>query len=158
MTGRYRQTGFGVIAALVIMVLLASLAAVVIRTSTGQQAASGQDITATYANQAARAGVEWGLYQALTSSTCNTNQVLNFTTQNGFTVVVNCTQTNFNEGVNATGAAIGKTIYVIDSIACNAAACPNAAAAARGDYVERRRMATACATQAVAPNPGAACN
>ncbi|MBB3121237.1 MSHA biogenesis protein MshP [Pseudoduganella violacea] len=158
MNRRDRQKGFGVIVAVVILVLLASLAAVMVRTSIGQQSASAQDIAAAYANQAARAGVEWGLYQAMTSSACAPATSLNFTGQNGFNVVVNCDATNFNEGVDAAGAPIGKTIFVISAIACNAANCPNAGAAVAGsDYVERRRMATACATKAAPPNPGGPC-
>ncbi|UTY59875.1 MSHA biogenesis protein MshP [Massilia sp. erpn] len=147
MRNRQKQGGFGVIAAVIILVMLSAFAAAVLRTTSGQQAATNLDIAASNAFQAARAGTEWGLYQALVLNTCQTNQQLNLAALNGFTVTVNCSRITIREGETAPGQAEVKTIFTVDAVACNTAGpCPANASAATPDYVERRHMAAACMT------------
>ena len=83
------------------------------------------------AYQAARAGIEWGVYQALRTPPCAA-ATLNFpgTTLSSFTTTVTCTPTVASEG----GAPV--TITEITATACDAPPCPNAAPGAQ--YVERR--------------------
>lgn len=57
--------GFVLPSAIFLLVILAALAAFLVRISTTQSAASAQDIQGARAYQAARAGIEWGLYQVL---------------------------------------------------------------------------------------------
>jgi len=59
------QQGFGAIAAIVILVILAVLAAAITTVGSTQQMTSAQDVMSAKAWQAARAGNEWGLYQAM---------------------------------------------------------------------------------------------
>lgn len=59
------QRGFGAIAAIVILVILAVLAAAIASVGSTQQMTSAQDVMSAKAWQAARAGNEWGLYQAM---------------------------------------------------------------------------------------------
>ena len=63
-----RQHGFGAIAAVLVLVLLAALAAAVVRLANTQQVGAAQEYNAARAAQAARAGIEWGLYQAFLGS------------------------------------------------------------------------------------------
>ncbi|MBK6638241.1 MAG: type II secretion system protein [Rhodocyclaceae bacterium] len=60
-----RQHGFGAIAAIVVLVILAVLSAAIVSVGSTQQLTSAQDVMSTRAWQAARAGNEWALYQAL---------------------------------------------------------------------------------------------
>ena len=60
-----RQHGFGAIAAIVVLVILAVLAAAIVSIGSTQQMTSAQDVLSARAWQGARAGNEWGLYQAL---------------------------------------------------------------------------------------------
>jgi MSHA biogenesis protein MshP len=143
---RRHQAGFGIIAAIVILVLLGGLGAALARLGTGQLANSSQDLSGARVWQTARAGIEWGLYQALRSDSCVASTTLSFTSEQGYTVTVSCTKKTFNEGEAGTPlAALVKTIYSIDALACNASSCPNATMAATPDYVERRLSVTACA-------------
>ena len=59
------QHGFTMISAIFILVVLAALGAFVVNISTIQQITSVQDLLGTKAYQAARAGIEWGIYQVL---------------------------------------------------------------------------------------------
>lgn len=143
-TTRRRQSGFGVIMIVVILVMLASLAASMVRMSWGTAVTSGNDIQATKARQAAKAGVEWGLYMALrgawagcTSST----QTLDLRSTSGMWVTVTCSgnATPYVEGGDQGGAPRQVRIYTIEAVACNgAAACPDDNAATGLGYVERR--------------------
>ncbi len=137
-----RQAGFGYIAAIVIVVILAILATAAVRLNTTQQASSNQDVLSARALQAARAGNEIGLHRALVGGTCaNTFVGL----ANGMSVQVNCNATRYFEGESAPGTPIEKIIYEIDAVACNSTtACPGPALVTTPDYVERRRVVTAC--------------
>ncbi|MFB0936564.1 MAG: pilus assembly PilX N-terminal domain-containing protein [Propionivibrio sp.] len=58
-------SGFALPSAIFLLVILASLAAFLVNVSTTQSTTSAQDVQGARAYQAARAGVEWGLYQVL---------------------------------------------------------------------------------------------
>lgn len=157
-----RQRGFGAIAAIVILVILAALAAAIVSVGSTQQMTSAQDVLSARAWQAARAGNEWGLYQALkgtwkegaASDPCPAgvtlgpgtavSQTLNLTTEvPGFYVAVTGECWRYNEGETSTGIA-RVLLYRITAVACPAANCPPPGAAAAGPgYVERTRVVLA---------------
>jgi MSHA biogenesis protein MshP len=140
------QQGFGVIAAIVVLVLLAALAAAIVRIGATAQAGQAQDINAARAWQAARAGTEWGLYQALKGAWVNcaagTSQPLDLRADTGgMRVTVSCRSLAYNEGEASPGVPQQRRTYTIDAVACNAAAtCPDNGAATQPGYVERRRQ------------------
>lgn len=152
-----RMQGFAIVTAIFILVVLAALAAFIVSISTSQHIGAALDIQGVRAYQAARAGVEWGIYQteatpaynfsygtpavAVGSANPNTRACpaspTSFTpaapTLTAFTVTVTCTAT-----IDANN---GPTVFRVVSTACNqpaAGACPNAAPAAGFDYIERR--------------------
>lgn len=140
---RRPQHGLGAIAAIVVLVLLAALAAAIVRLGASQQSALAQDLQAERAAQAARAGIEWGLYQAFKGSwtTCaGASQTLDLGTDTGMRVTVSCSATVYNEGEQGVGSARQVRIYTIDAVACPATSCPDATMAAQPGYVERRRQ------------------
>ncbi|QBE66666.1 MSHA biogenesis protein MshP [Pseudoduganella lutea] len=140
-----RQRGFGYIAALLIVVALGGLSLAVMRINNTQQVTGMMDLQSAHADQAARAGIEWGLYRALVSDTCAAG-VIDLTGVAGFRAAVTCERRVFSEGETAAGEPILKNLYRITATACNAATCPgNAAAVATPGYVERKRSAAACA-------------
>ena len=142
-----RQAGFGVIAAIVVLVVLASLAAAVVRFGAVAQTTAAQAVLAARALQAARAGTEWGLYQAFKSSwtTCaGASQTLDLIADTGFRVTVICSSSVFNEGETSPGVPRRVRLFTIDAIACNAAnTCPDNTRATTLGYVERRRQVQA---------------
>jgi MSHA biogenesis protein MshP len=142
MTCATRQRGLGAIAAIMVLVLLAALAAAVVRLSTAQQIGVAQEVGAARASQAARAGIEWGLYQAFKGSwtTCaGASQTLDLSTDLGMRVTVSCSSTLYNEGESTPGVPQTVRIYTLDAVACNStSACPDASRATGPAYVERR--------------------
>lgn len=139
-----RQRGFGVIAAIVILVILAALAAAIVSVGSTQQMTSAQDVLSARAWQAARAGNEWGLYQALkgTWTTCSSaSQTLDLTSDTGFRVTVNCDSWLYNEGESVPGTPQTVRLYRIKAVACPSTSCPASDASVAGPgYVERTRV------------------
>jgi MSHA biogenesis protein MshP len=135
--------GFGSIAILVVLVMLAALAAAIVRLSAGAQSSSALDTLGTRADQAARAGVEWGLYQAFKGSwtaCAGASQTLDLRADMGMVVTVTCTSATYNEGETSPGVPKVLRVYTIDAIGCNSSACPDNSRPAQGNYVERRRQ------------------
>ena len=143
-----RPRGMGAVSVIVVLVALAAMAAAVLRL--GQQASSVtvQDVQGARASSAARAGLEWGLYQAFKGSwgSCS-NAVQTQDHGNGLRVTVSCDSRLFNEGESSPGTPQTVRVFTLDAVACSssgaASACPDAAAAVRLGYVERRRQVQA---------------
>jgi MSHA biogenesis protein MshP len=136
------QRGFGAIAAVLVLVLLAALAAAVIRLAGAQQMGGAQEQSAARAAQAARAGIEWGLYQAFKGSwtTCSgSTQTLDLSVDFGMRATVTCNSTQYNEGESSPGTPATVRVFTIDSVACNStSSCPDSSRATGPAYVERR--------------------
>jgi MSHA biogenesis protein MshP len=96
------QRGFAIVTAIFLLVVLALLGAVIVSLSSTQQIGVTRDLQGSRAYFAARAGVEWGMFQALQSGSC----VVGPTTipalagsAAGFTVSVGCASSpTYNEG------------------------------------------------------------
>ena len=99
----HRQAGVSLITAIFLLVVLAGLGVAIVAISSSQQASSAMDQRGARANQAARAGVEWGLYQQLRRDSCapSSSLALPAPTLAPFTVTVQCVST----ATPATGAA-----------------------------------------------------
>lgn len=139
---RRTQQGLGAIAAIMVLVLLAAISAAVVRLSVTQQMGSAQELGAAKASQAARAGIEWGLYQAFKGSwtTCSgASQTLDLSSDLGMRVTVSCSSTLYNEGESAPGTPATVRVFTIDAVACNSTtSCPDASRVTGPTYVERR--------------------
>jgi MSHA biogenesis protein MshP len=64
-TGSVRQRGFSIVAALFLIVVLGALGAALVTVATMQHSSAALDLQGVRAYQAARAGIEWGLYRVL---------------------------------------------------------------------------------------------
>ena len=155
-TAAQRMQGFAIVTAIFILVVLAALGAFIVSISTNQQIGTALDIQGVRAYQAAKSGIEWGIYQieatpaynfsygtpAVAVGNANPNtracpaSPASFApaapTLASFTVTVTCAAT---ADVNN-----GPTVFRVISTACNqpaAGACPNNAPTSP-DYVERR--------------------
>ncbi|HAT33909.1 MAG TPA: agglutinin biogenesis protein MshP [Janthinobacterium sp.] len=128
-----RNRGASLVTAIFLVVVLAGLGAAMVSLSTMQQTSSALDVMGARAYQAARAGVEYGLYRQQVNTSCpaSVNLTLPAGSLSIFTVTVQCT---------ATATVIpGTFIYQVKATACNqpaGGACPNAASTS-GDYVQR---------------------
>lgn len=143
---RQAARGLGALTAILVLVVMGAMAAAVVRMGRLTQTTSQQDTQALRASSAARAGLEWGLYQALKGSwtSCSgASQTLNLGTDLGMQVSVGCNSQLYNEGESAPGTPATVRVFTIDAVACNSSSCPDAAAATRETYVERRRQVVA---------------
>jgi MSHA biogenesis protein MshP len=149
-----RARGFAIISAIFILVVLAALGAFILNISSQQQIGSALDVQGVRAVQAARAGIEWGMYQVNSTTAYNFSYgtpatVVGVASPNlrsctgasgsfavfGFTVTVTCVATTDPGGFG------GPTVYSLTSTACSepsGGACPNTTSA--GSYYVERRM------------------
>jgi MSHA biogenesis protein MshP len=145
--------GFAMVTAIFILVVLAMLGAFIATISSQNQVGAALDVQGARAYQAARAGIEWGLYQVLKAGTNNCNS--SGTGANvalpgitGFTVTVRCAQV-----VPTTDEAGIGALYNLTAWACNttAATCPGTVSSL--GYVERKIVVLAekCASGASPP-------
>lgn len=150
----HHQRGLGAIAAIVVLVMLSALGASILRMTWSTQLASANDIAAARAEQAAQAGVEWGLFQVQRGSWqgCTAaSQTLDLRAGLGMWVTVSCSAPAqaYVEGGNDQGAARSTRIYTVDAVACNGtASCPDANSIAQPGHVERRLQASVSDVQA----------
>ncbi len=123
------ESGFSLISAIFLLVVIAALGTFAVTLSTTQHQSAALDVMGARAYQAARAGVEWGAYQALQASSCLPTPLALPGTLSGFNVNVQCMSTAHSE------AAATITIYQLTSTATQGTvATPN--------YVERQMTVT----------------
>lgn len=136
--------GLGAVAAVMVLVLLATLAAAIVRLGWTEQVTFAQDVDSARAHQTASAGIQWGLYQVLRGSwsACATaTQTLDLRSQMGHLVTVTCTYDDFSEGETAEGAPRSVRVYSVTATACNGASvCPDSSRVGSAGYVERKRV------------------
>lgn len=126
--------GFGIVTAVFLLVVLAGLGAALVNLGSTQHTASALDVQGARAYQAARAGIEWGLYRQLRANNCQSTSSF-VVPANGFTVTVRCTLT--------TGPGALQR-YQLVATACNrpvGGACSAASASNSTDYVQRMLQA-----------------
>lgn len=140
------QRGFTMISAIFLLVILAALGAFIVTVSTMSQTSSAMDVLSARAYQAARSGIEWGVYQVNSSNGFNASspntRLCSFSQGNLNIPVTASTLTPFTVTVSCTPPYIdpngGPTVYEVTATACNkpsATGCPGTPGL---NYVERR--------------------
>lgn len=139
---RRRSRGVGLVTAIFLLVVLAGLGVALVTIFTSQQQAILVDEQGARAEQAARAGIEWGLFQRLSAkggaclSGSTTVVALAGNVLQNFTVSVSCTRI---DGPPVEDDAPALDRWIISATACApaiAGACP--AGSNNPDYVRRR--------------------
>jgi MSHA biogenesis protein MshP len=129
------ERGIGLVAAIFLLVVLTSLGAAIVNLSITQHASSALDVQGSRAYQAAKAGIEWGMYRELVDANCAAGPasfVPPAPTLNTFTVTVTCSRTDY------TNANPQIRVRTIRSVACNipnGVNCPGTGG--QIDYVQR---------------------
>lgn len=127
--------GFALPSAIFLLVILAALGAFILSVSTSQHIGAALDVQGARAYQAARAGIQWGLFRSARNGTC-ASTTLGFagTGLAEFTTSVSCAPHSANEA--------GATVNVdqIIATACNQPPCPSASPGV--NYVERQLTVT----------------
>lgn len=126
-----RQRGFALIVAIFLLVVLSSLGVYIVKVSGIQHQTVNIALLGARAFEAARAGIEWGAFQALDSGACPATTTLNLTEGGlaGFDVEVICNSSSHTETGNTFN------LYVIDVEA-------RAGVYGNPDYVSRRMQAS----------------
>lgn len=138
--GGKRQRGFALVAAVFIIVVLALLGIMMVTIGGMQRATASAAVQGARAYHAARAGIEWGAFQAMpptSSCVASSSFALSIPGLNGFNVTVQCASTPHRER-----SPPNYNVYVISSTATSG----NFGDA---DYVSRRIEVTV--TDAPAP-------
>lgn len=81
-----RQAGFGLVAAMFVIIIIAAVIATMARLAVTQNATNSLAIQQARAYQAAQAGLEWGISRAVNGQPCASSFSLN-----GFAIRVVCT-------------------------------------------------------------------
>lgn len=139
-----RSRGVGLVTAIFLLVVIAGLAVAMVTIFTTQQGSSALDVQGTRAYQAARAGLEWGVYKRLREGSCAGTSLIvldDATSLRGFVVTV-VFQTAKGPDTDS-GVAGTLDRCKVTATACNApdgGACPNPQNTT--DYVQRVMEAT----------------
>jgi MSHA biogenesis protein MshP len=136
-----RSAGVGLVTAIFLLVVLAGLGVAMVTIFTSQQAGSAMDEQGARAYQAARAGIEWGVFQQLRNGSCTDSSFAlpPGTSLSGFAVTVSCTSIAWGGPIPASGDAQALNRWLIRATACNqptgGGRCPNQSN--NPDYVQR---------------------
>ncbi|MCQ4297061.1 pilus assembly protein MshP [Pseudomonas stutzeri] len=84
-----RQRGFGLVAALFIIIVIASVIAAMTHLALNQSATNSMSLQQARAYQMAQAGLEWGIARAVANQSC----AATFTLE-GFSIAVACTSSS----------------------------------------------------------------
>ena len=139
---RMPEAGAGLVTAIFLLVVLAGLGVAAATLFKAQQASSSLDQEGAKAYQAARAGIEWGLYEQLRHERCAAGTSFGFpdtSVLTSFRVTVKCQSI---EGLpDEDGVPVESTRrWRISAVACNQpvqGACGEQASTS-ADYVQRR--------------------
>ncbi|MGI9204363.1 MAG: pilus assembly PilX family protein [Woeseiaceae bacterium] len=125
-----RQSGFSLVPALFVLVVLAGLGVVAVRMMAVQQQTVVLAMQSARAYAAARTGIDWSAYQAVVNNSC-ASATLTLTEGGlaGFSVETSCSSTTHSEGPNTV------SVYVIDAFA-------RSGSYGTPDYVSRRIRST----------------
>jgi MSHA biogenesis protein MshP len=134
----YRQAGVGLVTAIFLLVVLAGLGVAMVSLYNGQQASANLDLQGARAYQAARAGLEWGLFQQMRKGSCVADSRFAMPADSslaGFRVVVTCTQA----GSVPTDGSPNLARWIITATACSVADGQGGCSPSNSpDYVMRR--------------------
>jgi len=98
-----KQSGFSIVMAIFILVVLSLLGGYMVKLSGVQHATSVFSIQGARAYQSARAGVGWAIARVLAGGACSdvtSASPLTFTDINGFSVSLTCSSQTFSEGTD----------------------------------------------------------
>ncbi|MCP4874214.1 MAG: pilus assembly protein MshP [Gammaproteobacteria bacterium] len=129
MKQRCMQRGFTLIAAIFLLVVVAALVVYMTNIRVVQQTTLLYGVQGARASQAARSGIEWGIFQSIVNSSCVASSNFGNAAFSGFNIEVRCAQTTHTEGNTAID------VYQITAIA-------SSGVFGSLDYVQRRIQAT----------------
>lgn len=92
------QSGFSLITAIFLLVVVAALVVYMTNIRAVQQTTLVYGVQGARATQAARSGIEWGIYQSIVNGSCAGSTSFTDPAFAGFNIEVQCGQTTHTEG------------------------------------------------------------
>ena len=92
------QNGFTLIAAIFMLVVVATLVVFIAKARSVQQTTLLYGVQGARAIQAARSGIEWGIHQSIVNDSCVASSSFTSAAFAGFNIVVECDRTTHDEG------------------------------------------------------------
>ncbi|MEH6435562.1 agglutinin biogenesis protein MshP [Massilia sp. DD77] len=139
-----RSAGVGLVTAIFLLVVLAGMGVAAVSLFNSQQASASLDLEGARAYQAARAGIEWGLFQRLRppgNCVATTSFRLPDSVLASYTVTVSCTLLPTLQVEDDNGDPQPLQRWRIRAIACNQpvnGACEQQPTSTSPDYVRRQ--------------------
>ena len=134
----FGQKGFSLITAIFLLVVLATLMGYMVSLRVVQQSTIVMSVQGARAYQAARSALEYGIFQALNTATCNASETLTFSADDlslaPFSVDLSCSLSVHTEGP--------RQINVYQLTALASRGNYTSGGAANPDYVSRRIRVT----------------
>ena len=110
-----RQHGFGLVAAMFVIIIITAVIIAMARLAETQNATNSLAIQQARAYQAARAGLEYGIAQVLASPSCAFNPLLQL--GDGFTVALSCSASGPSPVLDEEGVGKAATFYTLEATA-----------------------------------------
>jgi MSHA biogenesis protein MshP len=101
-----RSSGFSLVTAIFLLVVVAGLAVFMTRLAVVQQTTVVYGLQGARATQAARSGIEWGVYQSIVNGACAPTSSFSDPAFAGFSIEVQCSQTTHTEGSAPAGTIV----------------------------------------------------
>lgn len=92
------QTGFTLITAIFLLVVVAALVIYITNFRVVQQTTLLYGVQGARANQAARSGIEWGIHQSIVNDSCVASSNITHAAFTGFGIEVECSRSTHFEG------------------------------------------------------------
>jgi len=110
---RQENSGFTLITAIFLLVVVAGMVVYITNIRVAQQTTVVYGLQGARALQAARSGLEWGIFQSINNGVCAGSTLINDAAFAGFSVEVQCSPTTHVEGDPATGTIITYSLIAI---------------------------------------------
>ena len=108
-----KHAGFTLITAIFLLVVIAGLAVYMTSLRVVQQNTVVYGLQGARATQAARSGIEWGIYQSIVNGSCIPSASFSDAVFAGFTIEVRCLQTTHTEGAAPGGTIVTYRLLAI---------------------------------------------
>ena len=127
---RQENSGFTLIAMLFLLAVVAGMIVYMTNIRVAQQNTVVYGLQGARALQAARSGIQWGIFQSINNGVCAGSTPVNSAAFAGFSVEVQCSPTTHVEGDPATGTIVTYSLTAIASSGVYGSL----------DYVQRRLL------------------
>ncbi len=108
-----RASGFSLVTAIFLLVVIAALVVYMTNIAVVQHTTAAYGMQGARATQAARSGIDWGIHQAIVNGACAASSSFTDPAFAGFSIEVQCGQTTHTEGSAPAGTIVTYRLLAI---------------------------------------------